>query len=133
MGARSITYIDPLFFGPLDYPFEKPSKGVKQPVYLFKGVVDGIRNREEIDFFKKELGSNFIVIAVIASDKIRKKRILARGRKDDSKDIKDIEERDRRELGWGLGDVIKYADIRIGNEGSIKEFCDTINEAFQKL
>ncbi|MCK5458645.1 MAG: phosphoribosylformylglycinamidine synthase subunit PurL, partial [Thermoplasmatales archaeon] len=44
MGAQPIAYVDPLFFGPLDYPFKKLSKGVKHPVYLFKGVVDGIRD-----------------------------------------------------------------------------------------
>jgi phosphoribosylformylglycinamidine synthase len=44
MGSQPIAYIDPLFFGPLDTPFEKLPKGVKHPVYLFKGVVDGIRD-----------------------------------------------------------------------------------------
>ena len=44
MGAQPIAYIDPLFFGPLDYPHKKLPKGVKHPVYLFKGVVDGIRD-----------------------------------------------------------------------------------------
>ena len=44
MGAQPIAFIDPLFFGALEYPFEKLSKGVKHPVYLFKGVVDGIRD-----------------------------------------------------------------------------------------
>ena len=44
MGAQPIAYIDPLFFGPLDYPLEKLPKGVKHPVYIFKGVVDGIRD-----------------------------------------------------------------------------------------
>jgi phosphoribosylformylglycinamidine synthase len=44
MGAQPIAYIDPLFFGPLNYPYKKLPKGVKHPVYLFKGVVDGIRD-----------------------------------------------------------------------------------------
>jgi len=44
MGAQPIAYIDPLFFGPLDITFDKITKGVKHPVYLFKGVVDGIRD-----------------------------------------------------------------------------------------
>ena len=44
MGARPIAYIDPLFFGPLDYPHAKLSKGTKHPRFLFKGVVDGIRD-----------------------------------------------------------------------------------------
>ena len=44
MGARPIAYVDPLFFGPLDYPLSQLPKGVKHPIYLFKGVVDGIRD-----------------------------------------------------------------------------------------
>ncbi len=44
MGAQPIAYIDPLFFGPLDLPLQKVPKGTKHPRFLFKGVVDGIRD-----------------------------------------------------------------------------------------
>jgi len=44
MGAQPIAFIDPLFFGPLNLPQNQLSKGVKHPVYLFKGVVDGIKD-----------------------------------------------------------------------------------------
>ena len=44
MGAQPIALIDPLFFGPLDCKYEDLPKGVKHPRYLFKGVVDGIRD-----------------------------------------------------------------------------------------
>ena len=44
MGAQPIAYIDPLFFGPLDLPFSEVPRGTKHPRYLFKGVVDGIRD-----------------------------------------------------------------------------------------
>ena len=44
MGAQPVAFIDPLFFGPLDYPYEKLVKGVKHPKYLFSGVVAGIRD-----------------------------------------------------------------------------------------
>jgi phosphoribosylformylglycinamidine synthase len=44
MGAQPIAYIDPLFFGNLDTPPEKIKKGVKHPRFLFKGVIDGIRD-----------------------------------------------------------------------------------------
>ena len=91
-------------------------------------VIDGIRNKEEIDFFKKKLGSDFVIIT--SSENIRKKRIFSRGRKDDSNTIRDIEERDKRELGWGLGEVIASADIVIENEGSIDEFIDKIKKTF---
>ena len=44
MGAQPIAYIDPLFFGPLDINFRDLPDGVKHPKYLFKGVVEGIRD-----------------------------------------------------------------------------------------
>jgi len=44
MGAQPIAYVDPLFFGPLDLPLNELPKGTKHPRYLFKGVVDGIRD-----------------------------------------------------------------------------------------
>ncbi|MBN2603927.1 MAG: phosphoribosylformylglycinamidine synthase subunit PurL [Candidatus Thermoplasmatota archaeon] len=44
MGAQPVAYIDPLFFGPLDCSYKQIPKGVKHPRFLFKGVVDGIRD-----------------------------------------------------------------------------------------
>ena len=44
MGAQPIAFIDPLFFGPLNLPLKKLPKGVKHPRYLFRGVVDGIKD-----------------------------------------------------------------------------------------
>ena len=44
MGSQPIAYIDPLFFGPLNLPLNEVPKGTKHPRYLFKGVVDGIRD-----------------------------------------------------------------------------------------
>ena len=44
MGAQPIALVDPLFFGPLDYPFRKLPDGVKHPKYLMGGVVAGIRD-----------------------------------------------------------------------------------------
>ncbi|MFQ5909494.1 MAG: phosphoribosylformylglycinamidine synthase subunit PurL, partial [Thermoplasmata archaeon] len=44
MGAQPVALIDPLHFGPLDFPYERLPKGVKHPRYLFEGVVAGIRD-----------------------------------------------------------------------------------------
>jgi len=44
MGAQPIALVDPLFFGPLDYPVEKLPPGIKHPKYLFGGIVAGIRD-----------------------------------------------------------------------------------------
>ena len=96
-------------------------------------VIDGIRNVEEIEVFKSELGDNFVVIAVETSEETRRKRALERRRKDDSKDVKKLKERDQRELGWGLGSVIASADIVILNNGSIDDFRKNIKEILKRL
>ncbi len=96
-------------------------------------IIDGIRNPEEIDLFKKELGSDFVIVAIKASDDIRRKRALNRARSDDSTDIKDLEKRDKRELGWGLGKVIDSADIAINNEGKIDEFRNQVREFLDRI
>ena len=44
MGSQPIALIDPLFFGPLNYPHEKIFPGLKHPKFLFSGVVAGIRD-----------------------------------------------------------------------------------------
>jgi len=96
-------------------------------------VIDGIRNVEEIDVFKKELGQDFVVIAIHASKKIRYKRAMNRGRFDDSNDIEAIKARDQREIKWGISVVIASADIVISNEGTIDEFRDKIKNILRDL
>ncbi|TLZ61623.1 MAG: phosphoribosylformylglycinamidine synthase subunit PurL [Methanobacteriota archaeon] len=44
MGAQPIALVDPLHFGPLDYPYDKLPRELKHPKYLFGGVVAGIRD-----------------------------------------------------------------------------------------
>ena len=94
-------------------------------------VVDGIRNIEEITWFKKNLGADFHLVAVEASDQIREKRALQRGRQDDSATLAGFKERDKRELHWGLGGVIASADVVIPNDGSVAEFRKKISRLLQ--
>lgn len=96
-------------------------------------VIDGVRNMEEIEFFKKELGMDFLVVAIDAPDELRRKRVIARGRTDDSKNLKDLVERDKREICWGLQKVIADADIVIPNNGSLDQFRKQVLTLFNKL
>ena len=96
-------------------------------------VIDGIRNIEEIETFEKEIGKNFVVVAVQVSDELRYQRAMSRGREDDSKDLNLIKERDKRELSWGLGNVIASADIVISNENGIEDFQQKIKDIFNKI
>jgi len=96
-------------------------------------VIDGVRNMEEIEFFKKELGMDFLVVAIDAPDELRRKRVITRGRTDDSKNLKDLVERDKREICWGLQKVIADADIVIPNNGSLDQFRKQVLTLFNKL
>jgi len=44
MGSQPVAFIDPLFFGPLNLSLKELPRGVKHPRYLFRGVVDGIKD-----------------------------------------------------------------------------------------
>jgi dephospho-CoA kinase len=96
-------------------------------------VIDGVRNMEEIEYFKKELGSDFFVVAIDAPDELRRKRSIARGRIDDSKNLKDLEERDKREICWGLQKVIADADIIIQNNASLDQFQKQVLNVLNNL
>jgi len=96
-------------------------------------VIDGVRNMEEIDYFKKVLGPDFLVVAIDAPNEVRRKRAIARGRTDDSKDLKDLEERDKREIRWGLQKVIADADIVIPNNSTIDAFRKRVATVMQHV
>ena len=96
-------------------------------------IIDGVRNIEEIEYFKKKLGLDFLVVAIDASDELRRKRAIARGRTDDSKNLKDLEERDKREIRWGLQKAIEDADIVILNNRSLDQFKKKVLTVFNKL
>ncbi len=80
-------------------------------------VVDGVRSMHEVREFRKEF-PGFKIFAIHASPKTRFKRLLKRNRSDDPKDWETFIERDQRELGVGIGEVIASADYMIINEGT---------------
>ena len=93
-------------------------------------VIDGVRNLQEVETFKRELDKDFLLVAIHVSDNLRYQRAMNRNRKDDSKDLMKIKERDNREISWGLNRVIASADIIISNEGSLEELRNKIKQIF---
>jgi len=89
-------------------------------------VIDGIRNIEEVEFFREKLGKDFTLVAIHASPETRYRRLMERRREDDSTTLEKIKERDERELRWGIGVVIAMADVIIVNEGSLDEFREEV-------
>jgi dephospho-CoA kinase len=82
-------------------------------------LVDGIRGIAEVDEFRKAFGKNFYIVAVWSSEGTRHSRIASRARADDAMGIESFRGKDRRELGWGLGEAMACADFLIINEGPI--------------
>jgi dephospho-CoA kinase len=85
-------------------------------------LIDGTRGLDEVERYRKEYGDVMKIIAVHSSQPMRFARLRARLRSDDSALLERFRERDRRELEWGIGQVIALADVMLVNEGALEEF-----------
>ncbi len=97
-------------------------------------VVDGVRSLEEVAEFRKEY-PNMRIIAVHASPETRFERLVRRNRSDDPDDpddLKTFDERDKRELSVGLGNVIASADIMVVNEGAKEAFKQKLRKILSR-
>ncbi len=96
-------------------------------------VVDGTRNIEEVNYFKKQFGKEFMLIAILAPFELRFERVKKRARSDDMTGKEELMRRDEREKGWGLDKALAIADITINNTGSILEFKEEIRKLLSTL
>lgn len=101
-------------------------------------VVDGLRSREEAEFFRSQ-AEEFYLIEVQAAADARLGWLEKRGRPDDPKGCGEksgnasagvqaksssataLEERECREKGWGLCEAMERADYRVDNSGSLED------------
>ena len=103
--------------------------GLDSPV----AVIDGIRNIDEVNYFKSQFGSDFKLIAIHSPFEVRFERVKKRARSDDTVNIDELKRRDEREKGWGLDRAIENADIVIMNTGSIEKFQKQIKDLLAKI
>ncbi|MDX1610888.1 MAG: AAA family ATPase [Candidatus Thermoplasmatota archaeon] len=89
-------------------------------------LIDGVRNLDEVDIFREAFGPDFCLLAILASPATRYARMAERGRGEDSEEEAVLRERDRRELGYGLGAAIAMADIYVENEADPEEAKSTL-------
>ncbi len=83
-------------------------------------LVDGVRGPAETNIYKTAFPDKVFIVAVHASPTTRLRRILTRQRRDDPTNDIEFYERDKRELTWGIADVIALADFMIVNEGELE-------------
>ena len=87
------------------------------PVFM----VDGCRSMKEVEAFKG-LTDDVTIVAIHSSPGVRYERLVARGRSDAPSSMDEFVERDAREIGWGISEVIVLSDMMILNDGSLNEF-----------
>lgn len=107
----------------------------KRAIEMMSGdvfLVDGCRSMDEVASYRG-LSDDVYIIAVHAPRMTRYKRLVARGRDDAPKDIEEFDQRDNREMGWGLSDVIALADIMIVNDSDLLSFKLDVAEALEGL
>ena len=86
-------------------------------------LVDGVRSGVEVDEFEAAFGDEFALVSIEAPFEVRRERIGERGRdKGSDEGGESLEERDERELGFGMGDAIDRADVSIENTDSLDAF-----------
>jgi dephospho-CoA kinase len=95
-------------------------------------LIDGLRSIPEADIFKAHFAL-FTLVSVHAPPQIRFERLKRRGRSDDPTTYEGFEERDDRELGVGVGNVIALSEQIIVNDSSIESFKVLVRENFSRI
>ncbi|ASJ07873.1 dephospho-CoA kinase [Thermococcus siculi] len=97
-------------------------------------VIDGVRSLDEVGTFRGAFpDEEIIIIAVHTPPHTRFERLRARGRHDDPQTWEDFEERDWKELKFGIGNVIAMADYMLVNDGSKEEYEKRVNRLVDRI
>lgn len=90
-------------------------------------VITGMRSLEEKRRFEDETGERVEMVAIWSSPETRRQRREERQREEDRKG-QEFQERDRRELENGVGDLMALSDHLIKNEGTIEQLEARVKE-----
>lgn len=96
-----------------------------------KVAIDGIRSLDEVNTFSEAFDT--YLIAIHASPDTRYDRLKNRGRSDDPPNRQIFKERERRELGFGMGNAIALSDYIITNESGVEVFERELDKLLRKI
>ena len=92
-------------------------------------VVDGIRSDVEVDRFEEAFDDQFRLVCIDAPFETRQERLDLRGRDaSDDEGGESLDERDQRELDFGMGAAMDRADLTVENTDSLAVFRERITE-----
>ena len=101
-------------------------------------IITGIRNPAEVEYLNKI--KNFILVAVVADDKIRYDRMRRRGKPWDPKTWEDFRIVNKRDLGIGqdktgqqVNETLKLAHFRFENNGTLALMYKKIEKFIKKF
>ena len=100
-------------------------------------IAESIRNPDEVNALKKF--ADFILIAVIADQRLRFERVMTRQREEGAKtfeEFKKVDEREHNDLSLGgmrILECIKMADFIIYNNGSLEELYAQLDELIEQI
>ena len=89
-------------------------------------LVDGLRSDVELDRFRVAFGDTFRLVSVEAPFETRADRLLDRARDDTDLDRDALREREDRELGFGMDEVMDRADVVIKNTDTLDAYRERI-------
>ncbi|UCH88311.1 MAG: AAA family ATPase [Thermoplasmata archaeon] len=110
---------------------EKIERSKGKPV-----IIEDIKGIAEVEYFRKELGEDFMLVAIHTPPKLRFERSRNREGEWDDKTIKNFEEfqwRDKKEMEWGLSEAIALADYIVMNDSSETELIDRVKDILARL
>ena len=94
-------------------------------------IVDGVRSTAEIEVLRNV--GTVKLLSIEASADIRYKFLSTRGRSDDPQTREKFEERDKRELGVGIGESIAIADETISNTNiTLEQLIELAHKVIEK-
>ena len=94
-------------------------------------IIDGVRSTAEIEVLKN--AGSVKLLSIDAAADTRYKFLSSRGRSDDPATREKFEERDKREVGVGIGESIAIADETISNSGiTLDELTQLASKTIEK-
>lgn len=90
--------------------------------------LEGVRSWPEIELIRSKVSC--LLVAVVAPKSIRLDRVKQRGREDDSADH--FEDRDQREIQYGVAVCVALADHYILNNGTLDNALEQLDRIVQE-
>jgi dephospho-CoA kinase len=91
-------------------------------------VIAGVRQEEEREFLEDYFG-NLETVAVTAGKDTRRNRFWNRGKEED-REGPGFDERDQREIGQGVAEILATSDRYVNNEGDFDDLADELIQGF---